>query len=104
WLLTRDLFAVLHATPSSVIGWTYFFGVLWGLGGLTFGLTMRYLGLSLGMAIALGLTTVIGTLGPPLFHGTLGALAATRNGRVTLLGIVIALAGIAIVAMAGRAK
>jgi L-rhamnose-H+ transport protein len=78
--------------------------VLWGLGGLTFGLTMRYLGLSLGMAIALGLTTVIGTLGPPLFHGTLASLAATRNGRVTLLGILIALAGIAVVAMAGRAK
>jgi L-rhamnose-H+ transport protein len=67
-------------------------------------LTMRYLGLSLGMAIALGLTTVIGTLGPPLFHGTLGSLAATSNGKVTLLGIAIALLGIVIVALAGRAK
>jgi L-rhamnose-H+ transport protein len=65
---------------------------------------MRYLGLSLGMAIALGLTTVIGTLGPPLFHGTLASLAATSNGKVTLLGIGIALLGIAVVALAGRAK
>ena len=103
-LQTHHLFGVLGGTDTSTLFWCWFWGALWGLGGLTFGLTMRYLGLSLGMAIALGLTTVIGTLGPPLFHGTLGSLAATQNGRVTLLGIAIALAGIAIVAMAGRAK
>jgi L-rhamnose-H+ transport protein len=103
-LQTHQLLGVLSRTDTSTLFWCWFWGVLWGLGGLTFGLTMRYLGLSLGMAIALGLTTVIGTLGPPLFHGTLGSLAATRNGRVTLLGILIALAGIAVVAMAGRAK
>ena len=103
-LQTRHLLGVLGGMDASTLFWCWFWGLLWGLGGLTFGLTMRYLGLSLGMAIALGLTTVIGTLGPPLFHGTLGSLAATQNGRVTLLGIVIALAGIAIVAAAGRAK
>jgi L-rhamnose-H+ transport protein len=103
-LQTHRLLGVLGAMDASTLFWCWFWGVMWGLGGLTFGLTMRYLGLSLGMAIALGLTTVIGTLGPPLFHGTLGSLAATQNGRVTLLGIVIALAGIAVVAMAGRAK
>ena len=103
-LQTHHLLEVLRAMDASTLFWCWFWGLLWGLGGLTFGLTMRYLGLSLGMAIALGLTTVIGTLGPPLFHGTLGSLAATQNGRVTLFGIVIALAGIAVVAMAGRAK
>jgi L-rhamnose-H+ transport protein len=77
---------------------------MWGLGGLTFGLTMRYLGLSLGMAVALGLTTVIGTLGPPIFHGTLGSLAATSSGMVTFIGIAITLAGIIVVANAGSAK
>ena len=46
-----------------------------GFGGLTFGLTMRYLGMSLGMAVVLGLTMVIGTMGPPIFRGTLGILA-----------------------------
>src|SRR6201996_9222062 len=51
-LLTRDLLAVLHEAPASSLAWTYIFGVLWGLGGLTFGLTMRYLGMSLGMAVA----------------------------------------------------
>ena len=43
-LMTRDLLPVLHETPGTVIFWTFFFGLLWGIGGLTFGLTMRYLG------------------------------------------------------------
>src|SRR5438105_1748814 len=47
-LMTRDLMPVLHAAPGSSIIWSYVFGVLWGVGGLTFGLTMRYLGMSLG--------------------------------------------------------
>jgi L-rhamnose-H+ transport protein len=54
-LLTRDLLAVLAQTPQKTLFWSFFFGLLWGIGGLTFGLTMRYLGLSLGMAVALGL-------------------------------------------------
>jgi glucose uptake protein GlcU len=45
----------------------FIFGVLWGIGGLTFGLSMRYLGISLGMAIALGLTLVFGALLPSIF-------------------------------------
>jgi L-rhamnose-H+ transport protein len=77
---------------------------MWGLGSIAFGLTMRYLGLSLGMAIALGLTTVIGTLGPPLFRGKIGELALTSSGQATFAGIALAVAGILIVARAGQAK
>src|SRR3954449_10148942 len=58
WLLaatmTEDLLGVLRSQSWGALGWTYAFGVLWGVGGLTFGLTMRYLGLSLGMGMALG--------------------------------------------------
>jgi L-rhamnose-H+ transport protein len=102
---TRDLLAVLGATPHQTLFWCWLFGALWGLGGLTFGLTMRYLGLSLGMAIALGLTTAFGTLVPPLVDGTFAAkLLATTSGHVILAGIVVTLAGIGVVALAGRAK
>lgn len=101
---TADLLGVLSRTPAETLGWCFFWGAMWGLGGLTFGLTMRYLGLSLGMAVALGLTTVIGTLGPPIFRGTLPALAATTSGQVTLFGIAITLIGIVLVARAGQAK
>lgn len=108
WLLatiqTEQLGQVLGATAPRTLFWCWFWGAMWGLGGLTFGLTMRYLGLSLGMAVALGLTTVIGTLGPPIFHGTIGALAATTSGQVTFIGIGITLAGIIVVARAGSAK
>jgi L-rhamnose-H+ transport protein len=103
-LQTQALIAVLRATPGGTLFWCWFWGAMWGFGGLTFGLTMRYLGLSLGMAVALGLTTVIGTLGPPIFHGSLGVLAAKRSGQVTLLGILAALIGIIVVALAGQAK
>ncbi|WP_447761493.1 L-rhamnose/proton symporter RhaT [Sphingopyxis panaciterrae] len=108
WLMasiqTHDLLGVLAATPANIWFWCWFWGAMWGLGGLTFGLTMRYLGLSLGMAVALGLTTVIGTMGPPIFRGTLGALAGTTSGQIVFLGIAITLAGIMIVAQAGRRK
>jgi len=103
-LRTNDLLGVLGSTPNNVLFWCYFWGVMWGLGGLTFGLTMRYLGLSLGMAVALGLTMIIGTLGPPIFHGTLAALAKTTGGQVTFVGIALALVGIVVVAKAGHAK
>ena len=103
-LRTEHLWQVLGATPHSTLPWCWFWGVLWGFGGLTYGLTMRYLGMSLGMAIILGLTMVIGTLGPPIFHGTLAALAEYRQRLDHLLGIALAVAGVIIVARAGRAK
>jgi L-rhamnose-H+ transport protein len=103
-LRTNDLLGVLAATPHATLLWCWFWGAMWGFGGLTFGLTMRYLGLSLGMAVALGLTTVIGTMGPPIFHGTLGSLAATTSGQLTLLGIFVSLIGIFVVTKAGQAK
>jgi L-rhamnose-H+ transport protein len=101
---TNDLLGVLQATPSSTIFWCYFWGAMWGLGSIAFGLTMRYLGLSLGMAVALGLTTIIGTLGPPVFRGKIGELALTSSGQATFVGIALAVAGILIVARAGQAK
>ncbi len=52
--MTNDVFGVLRQQSASTLWWTYFFGAMWGVGGLTFGLTMRYLGMSLGMGVALG--------------------------------------------------
>lgn len=104
FLQTEDLLSVLAQVPADTLFWCWFWGAMWGFGGLTFGLTMRYLGLSLGMAVALGLTTVIGTLGPPIFRGTLGDIAATTSGMITLAGIAVTLVGIVVVARAGSAK
>src|SRR5579875_181389 len=104
-LLTRDLLGVLGAASGHTLFWCFFFGLLWGIGGLTFGLTMRYLGLSLGMAIVMGLCAAFGTLMPPIFAGTFATqVMGTTAGRVILLGIGFCLLGIAIAGMAGVAK
>jgi L-rhamnose-H+ transport protein len=103
-LRTEHLLRVLESTPRDTVGWCWFWGVLWGFGGLTFGLTMRYLGMSLGMAAVLGLTMIIGTLAPPIFHGTIGALASSRGGWITFVGIALALLGVIVVGMAGLIK
>lgn len=101
---TRDLLPVLSSQSPDTLFWCLLWGVLWGFGGLTFGLTMRYLGLSLGMAVALGLTTVIGTLGEPIFSGRIIGLMQTLSGQVTLFGVLMVLGGIALVARAGHHK
>ena len=104
-LLTNDLLAVLQESPGSHLFWCYFFGVLWGLGGLTFGLTMRYLGMSLGMAMVLGYCAAFGTLMPPIFNGDFTTkVVGTTSGQVILGGIAVCLAGIAVAGMAGISK
>ncbi len=104
-LITKDLEAVLSETPKITLFWTFFFGLLWGIGGLTFGLTMRYLGLSLGMAVVLGLCAAFGTLMPPIFRGEfMTQVLGTNSGRVILLGIVVCLVGIALAGLAGVYK
>src|SRR5438874_5056122 len=109
WLLavymTRDLLPVFRATPVNSLAWTYIFGVLWGVGGLTFGLTMRYLGMSLGMAVALGYTAAFGTLMPPIFRGEfVRDVLGTRSGVVILTGVAVCLLGIAFAGAAGLSK
>lgn len=104
-LLTKNLPAVLAGTAGRTLFWCFFFGLLWGVGGLTFGLTMRYLGLSLGMAIVMGLCAAFGTLMPPIFNGTfMSQVLGKHSGRVILLGILVCLIGIAIAGLAGVQK
>jgi len=103
--LTKDLLAVLGQAPTSALFWAFFFGLLWGVGGLTFGLTMRYLGLSLGMAVVLGLCAAFGTLMPPIFRGEfMTQVLGTSSGRVILFGIFVCLAGITAAGLAGISK
>ncbi|HEY1214591.1 MAG TPA: L-rhamnose/proton symporter RhaT [Bryobacteraceae bacterium] len=104
-LLTNNLLSVLAHTPGKNLFWAFFFGLLWGVGGLTFGLTMRYLGLSLGMAIVMGLCAAFGTLMPPIFNGVfVSQVLNTASGRTILLGILVCLIGIAIAGAAGISK
>lgn len=104
-LMTSDLPAVLHEAPMRTEFWCYLFGLLWGFGGLTFGLTMRYLGMSLGMAVVLGFCAAFGTLMPPIFAGEfVTQVLGTRSGQIILVGIAVCLLGIAIAGLAGMSK
>ena len=112
-LLTNDVCGVLKQQSLSTLWWTYFFGAMWGFGGLTFGLTMRYLGMSLGMGVALGYCAAFGTLLPPIFKTfiptipvaeTISQIASSTPGKVTLFGVFICLLGIVVAALAGLTK
>jgi L-rhamnose-H+ transport protein len=112
-LLTTDVVDVLKSQSTSTLGWTYLFGALWGFGGLTFGLAMRYLGMSLGMGVALGYCAAFGTLLPPLLKifmpnipvaESLTQIASTHPGVITLIGVGVCILGIWIAAMAGATK
>ena len=97
-----ELFNILREAPSSAKLMAMFFGVLWGFGGLTFGLSIRYLGIALGQSIALGLCAAFGTLIPPVVAGE--NLFGSTAGILTVVGVAITVAGIAIIGYAGSLK
>lgn len=94
-----------HADPANhAITYVILFGALWGVGGLTFGLAIRYLGFALGYSIALGLCMVFGTIIPPIYHGQIMAIAHTHSGVVTLLGVLVCAIAVAVNGAAGYSK
>ncbi len=115
-LTTPDWLGILHATDGSIIRNTYLMGLLWGVGGLTYGLAIRYLGMSLGNSVLLGITSVVGSLGLPVLRnvpalaGIIPAglsftdLFGSTGGRIVLLGILILLVGIILSGRAGIRK
>jgi L-rhamnose-H+ transport protein len=80
------------------------FGAMWGVGNVSYGLTMRHLGISLGVGVAIGVTLMVGTLMPPLLHGQGAILFTTKSGLFTMAGVVVALIGVAVVSYAGHQK
>lgn len=100
WLTVPDnaLFEVLANAPTKPKMLAILFGILWGIGGLTFGLSIRYLGVALGQSLALGLTAAFGTLVPPLVNPD------ESLSLILVLGVGICVAGIAIIGYAGSLK
>lgn len=80
------------------------YGAMWGVGNVSYGLTMRYLGMSLGIGVAIGVTLIVGTLVPPIMDGQAALLFNTRSGLITMSGVLVALIGVAIVSWAGHQK
>ena len=113
WIVAPPIFAailvpgftgVLHGAAVRTLFFTWFWGAMWGIGGLLFGLGVRYLGIALGYTIALGFSTAFGTLVPPLFAGQLEGVVRDRAGQVVVLGVLVCLAAIVVSGLAGRMK
>ena len=104
WITIPDLMDVLSSSPGRALGLCVMFGLLWGLGNLTFGLSVRYLGMALGYAVALGFCMTFGTLLPPIISGQITTILTTTSGLGILLGIAICLVGIGFCGWAGMSK
>lgn len=121
WLIVPPLAAyltipgfadIIRQADSSTLGYSFLFGLLWGIGGLTYGLGVRYLGVSLGSSIILGLTMVFGSLVPSIyfyFSGsegkeTIDLFFTTNSGRTVLIGLAVCVFGIYLCGKAGVLK
>lgn len=121
WLIVPPLAAyltipgfmdIIKASPSSVIGSTFLMGLLWGIGGLTYGLGVRYLGVSLGSSIILGLCSVFGAIVPSIYYyfkptagkDTIADLFGSTWGLTVMAGLLLCVVGIYICGKAGSLK
>lgn len=111
--LTVPAFAdIIRNTDGNVLQWTYTMGILWGIGGLTYGLGIRFLGMSLGNSVILGYCAAFGSLIPPIYYNyfpqdgkvSFSQMLASDGGKMVLLGVLVCLAGIAICGVAGMMK
>jgi len=112
WLTVPGFSEIIRAASADTIRYTILFGVLWGFGGLTYGLGVRYLGMSLGNSVVLGFCSAFGALVPSIYYNfypaegktTFNDLLTTGWGRIVLAGVVICLLGIYICGKAGMMK
>ena len=103
---------IIRSADATVFGYTFIFGLLWGIGGLTYGLGVRYLGVSLGSSIILGISMVFGALIPSIYYQlyprqgkeTIGMLTGTTWGLTVMAGLLVCIIGIIICARAGTLK
>lgn len=99
-----DFVSIIRDTTSTTILTVFFLGAVYGIGNLSFGLALRYLGLSLGYALSLGLMLAIGTLIPPLLDGRLAIMLQKEGGMLLIYGVICASFGIALSAWSGILK
>ena len=104
WLTIPDLLTVLREAPRSAMWSSFLLGAAYGIGGTAFGISIRYIGFSLTYAIAVGLSSVLGTLIPQLVKGTLGATLQKPGAEWIIAGIIAGAVGIASAGWAGRLK
>lgn len=112
WITLPGFLDIIQKAPYSIINYVLLFGILWGIGGLTYGLGIRYLGMSLGNSVILGFGAAFGALVPTIFYDffpkkgkiTLTEMLTTTWGQIVLAGIILCLIGITVCGKAGMMK
>jgi L-rhamnose-H+ transport protein len=104
FLTIPQLSAVLEEAPGSAMQRSFLLGMAYGIGGTAFGIAIRYVGFSLTYAIAVGISCVLGTLLPPLVHGTLNSVIESNGANYIFGGVAMGAIGIALCGVAGRNK
>ena len=104
YITIPHLSAVLHEAPSDAMIKAFLLGIAYGIGGTAFGIAIRYIGFSLTYAISIGISCVLGTLLPPLVHGTLGEILNSTGASFLKSGVLLGAIGIALCGFAGRNK
>lgn len=112
WLTVPGFAEIIANGSSSVLWFTFLMGLLWGIGGCSYGLGVRYLGMSLGNSVVLGFCAAFGAIVPSIYYNinpTAGKISftdmlASPGGRLVLLGVLVCIAGIAISGKAGMMK
>jgi len=112
WLTVPGFAEIISAASVNILTITYLMGLIWGIGGLTYGLGVRYLGMSLGNSVILGFCSAFGALVPPIYYSIVPSVGkvsfhdmiSTPGGQLVLLGVVVCLTGIAISGKAGMMK
>jgi L-rhamnose-H+ transport protein len=121
WLIVPPLAAyltvpgfaeIIVAGSKQVLYFTFLMGLLWGVGGCSYGLSVRYLGMSLGNSVVLGFTAAFGAIVPSIYYNinptegkvSFSDLLGSQGGQLVLLGVVVCLAGIALSGKAGMMK
>ena len=112
YLTVPGFLDIIASSSSTILGFTFLMGLLWGVGGLSYGLGVRYLGMSLGNSVVLGFCAAFGAIVPSIYYNfkpEVGKISFTdmlgsSGGQIVLLGVLICLLGITICGKAGMLK
>mgnify|MGYP001035328271 CR=1 FL=1 len=112
WLTVPGFAEIIAASSSTILGITFLMGLLWGVGGLSYGLGVRFLGMSLGNSVVIGFYAAFGAVVPSVYYNfnpqngktSFTDMISSTGGQVVLLGVLVCLIGIALCGRAGMLK
>ncbi|MFI3289861.1 MAG: L-rhamnose/proton symporter RhaT [Rikenellaceae bacterium] len=104
FIFAPNFVSVLAEQPASRLLWILSLGAVYGIANLSFGLSLKFLGLSLGYAMSLGLMMVQGTIIPALIDGRLSTMFMSERGTYLICGLIVGVIGVSVIAYSGYLK